>query len=178
MAITDELTSLYTRRYFHQSIEFLANLQNKPFSLIMMDIDHFKKFNDTYGHSCGDKVLVLVSELMQKSLRDNDIAFRIGGEEFAILCPGQNANDAKIPAERLRRSISEYKISLASGEEISVTVSMGIAEYPQNSNEINNLFELADKSLYHSKEHGRNRITLYSEIETAEKTNSAENTGT
>lgn len=176
MAITDELTSLYTRRYFHQSINFLANLQNKPFSLIMMDIDHFKKFNDTHGHSCGDKVLVLVSELMQKSLRDDDIAFRIGGEEFAILCPGQNANAAKIPAERLRHSISEYKISLISGEEISVTVSMGIAEYPQNSNEINNLFELADKSLYHSKAQGRNRITLYSEIETTEKNSSESKT--
>jgi diguanylate cyclase (GGDEF)-like protein len=163
LAITDELTGLYVRRFFQQVIELYMHEKEKRFALIMMDLDHFKNINDTYGHIFGDEVLVTFANILKKTLRDEDIAFRLGGEEFAILCPDQNAEEALIPAQRLKEAINAAVLDYK-GEKIHISASMGIADFPGDCNSHQELYELADQALYHSKESGRNCISLYREM--------------
>tara|TARA_B100000674_G_scaffold498981_1_gene540778 strand:+ start:36 stop:1949 length:1914 start_codon:yes stop_codon:yes gene_type:complete len=161
MAITDEMTGLYVRRFFYQNANHLMTKSKEPFALIMLDIDHFKNFNDTYGHQCGDNVLIQVARTIARSVRDCDIPCRLGGEEFAIICPGQNAQEAETPSNRLRDLISNTPLKLNASEDTNITVSIGIASYPSDAGNIEDLYEAADKALYHSKQNGRNLVTTY-----------------
>ena len=161
LAITDEMTGLYVRRFFYQNANYLINKSTESFALIMLDIDHFKNFNDTYGHQCGDNVLIQVAQTIARSIRDCDIPCRLGGEEFAIICPSQNSKEAETPANRLRDLISQTPLKLSSNQKSNVTVSVGIASYPSDASTIEDLYEAADQALYYSKQNGRNLVTTY-----------------
>ncbi|MDF2683178.1 MAG: transrane protein [Brevibacillus sp.] len=156
----DGLTNLANRKAFDQTIEdWLKN--ETPFSLLLLDIDYFKKINDTYGHVKGDEVLKLVAKTMLDQTREEDICFRYGGEEFAILIHDENQLFAFHIAERLRDSIASREILPHS----PVTISLGISHFPSHGNKPVELVACADQALYHSKENGRNRTTMYQTVE-------------
>jgi diguanylate cyclase (GGDEF)-like protein len=166
-ASKDFLTNCYTREAFlpflkRMEEEFLSN--KKPFSLLMMDVDHFKTFNDKYGHMYGDEVLKYFSSSLRLDLEDEEnVPFRFGGDEFVMVFPNKTANDALHLAARLRKNI-RTRSCLIKGRQISVTFSGGIAGYPENANNVEDTIEKADKALYYSKNHGRGRITKYSDL--------------
>jgi diguanylate cyclase (GGDEF)-like protein len=131
-----------------------------PLSLIMMDIDHFKKFNDTYGHLQGDLIIKEIAHILRSSVRSIDFTARYGGEEFAVILPEVNVQGAAVVAERIRQSIDKHSFA---GEEgpLHVSVSIGVAEFKVDRMRTASQFIAeADKALYHSKELGRNRITV------------------
>ncbi|MCK5163598.1 MAG: GGDEF domain-containing protein [Desulfobacula sp.] len=167
-ARTDALTGLANRRWLDQKLELekLKSLQTKSvFSIIMLDIDHFKKINDDYGHLVGDNVLKTISRMLQKHVRKNDFVSRIGGEEFLILMPDTNLTDACIVAVKIKNSFSNRNWKLKeSGLKIKkVTASMGIAQY--RFHELNNtLLKRADDALYLAKTNGRDLIKTEKEI--------------
>jgi len=166
-ATKDFLTNCYTREAFIPFLkkmeeEFLTN--KKPFSLLMMDVDHFKSFNDKYGHMYGDEVLKYFSSSLRLDLEDEEnVPFRFGGDEFVMVFPNKTANEAHHLATRLRRNI-RTRSCLIKGRQISVTFSGGIAGYPENSNNVEDTIEKADKALYYSKNHGRGRIMKFSDL--------------
>lgn len=162
LSITDALTNLYNRRYFETTFarEFArAKRYNSQLSLVVVDIDWFKKINDTYGHSCGDYVLRELSWLMAENFRQTDIIFRYGGEEFVILLTETDGNSAIIPVERLRRAVEDNKFKFK-GVELNVTISAGISS-DKDVNEVSQMFDNADKALYQAKEEGRNRVRTF-----------------
>lgn len=155
MALHDQLTNLYNRRYLMEAAEQkMAQSRRHESSLcvLMLDVDHFKKVNDNYGHAVGDSVLKIVAEILQRQSRKDDIAARIGGEEFVLLLGQCNKPDATKRAEQLRLEIEQ-----ANPEDIRVTVSIGLAEYQQQEN-FDALLSLADQRLYQAKETGRNKV--------------------
>lgn len=159
MAITDALTGLYNRRRFHAVLlkEFERSKRyGTPFSLIMLDIDHFKEVNDDYGHNAGDTVLKEVSNILVKSIREIDTASRFGGEEFMVVLPNTEKENARIVAERMRVGIELHRL-----QEVDrmITVSIGVAGLPDPgiANE-DKLIRCADYALYCAKQNGRNRI--------------------
>lgn len=163
MAITDELTGLFNHRHFlNQLSTELSRTKrySRPLTLVMIDIDHFKHYNDTYGHLQGNEILRTLGEIMRKNIRDTDIPARYGGEEFSIIMPETTRQRAKSIAERLRKAISAHRFRDSGRKLGSVTVSLGIASYPENASSIHNLIEEADQALYKAKELGRNRICL------------------
>jgi diguanylate cyclase (GGDEF)-like protein len=129
-----------------------------PFSALMLDIDHFKKVNDTYGHKIGDLVLQKLSEVCRKTLRDIDVIGRWGGEEFAILLPGSDGKQAREVAERLRQRIAEAKVQLERGLPLRITVSIGVAPLAGKDANIEVLLNEADQALYAAKRAGRNKV--------------------
>jgi diguanylate cyclase (GGDEF)-like protein len=135
---------------------------------MMLDVDHFKKFNDTYGHQAGDEVLQFVAKTMKECVRGVDIVARLGGEEFAILCPEQSEEEAFIPAERIREKLQDTKLRLLTGTEVNVTMSIGISQFPRDSPDRDGLLDAADQALYHSKHTGRNRVSYYHQVEPEE----------
>jgi len=156
----DNLTQLYNKKFFMDvlSKEFSFSRRNRqPLSLMMLDIDFFKKINDTYGHMAGDLVLKTVGQFLQKTLRLENIACRYGGEEFAIILRNVSTETAHSIAERIRKTIEAEKIDYL-GQIISVTTSIGIATL-ENSNfeTIEDLIRTADEFLYEAKEKGRNQ---------------------
>lgn len=167
-ATLDALTGLNNRHMFYQRLnETIANAKRQKTDLccIMTDIDFFKSVNDTYGHAVGDLVLKTVAKTIKKELRPYDIASRYGGEEFAILLPNTPINEAYKVAQRLRSKIEKKKINIEEFKiedksEISVTISVGVAEYKEDMKEVNKLYELADKGLYEAKETGRNKVVI------------------
>jgi len=165
LAITDGLTKLYIHRYFQARLEeeiVRARRYGSKLSLVMFDIDHFKSFNDTYGHQQGDIVLVEVAKLIKNTIRSNiDIAARYGGEEFAIVLPETDSEGARIFAERLRKTVEAHKVP-GQKEYLQVTISLGVSTYPDHAKERLLLIKKADDALYASKEGGRNRVTVYS----------------
>lgn len=159
LASIDGLTGLFNHRMFQEYLRSemeRAARYKRSLSLLMFDIDFFKKFNDKYGHPVGDEVLRMVSNTIKKLIRVSDKAFRYGGEEFCILLPETSAPNGSIFAERLRKTIESNK-SVQGG--LSVTISIGIAEFNKNET-AENLIDRADKALYVSKEGGRNRVTI------------------
>ena len=129
-----------------------------PISLLMMDVDHFKLINDTYGHKAGDRVLKKISETCQKTLREIDIIGRVGGEEFAVLLPETDIDQAMDVAERLREEIAKTKVEIDQVLPLNFTISIGVTTLtPQNEN-IEGLLNVADKALYVAKDSGRNRV--------------------
>ncbi len=165
-AVTDEMTGLYNHRYFQQRLDeelLRADRYNNHISLLILDVDHFKKFNDTYGHPEGDRVLKTVARLIEKSVREIDISARYGGEEFVVICPEKNGEGSLVPAERIRQAIESYDFRI--GEKpVQITVSMGLACYPDQARSKTELIQRADYALYFSKANGRNRSTLYNPI--------------
>lgn len=168
MGVIDPVTNLYNKRYFIDRLkqEFSYAIRYKTnFSLLMIDIDFFKKINDTHGHLAGDFVLGKISELISSTTRREDIFARYGGEEIAALLPNTGEEGAAVAAERIRNKISETPV-IFEGKEIKVTVSIGVAvlndEHPFETEE--KFIKAADSCLYYSKEHGRNRTTCLSEL--------------
>lgn len=152
-AKVDGLTGLVNHRTFQQTLSEhchrVSRLSGKCFSLIMIDVDHFKSYNDNHGHREGDAILQKVAKIMATGLRQGDLAARYGGEEFTIIFQGASKNSAFTAADRIRRVISE---------QVGVTVSMGVAEFPLDAKTPGELIECADKALYHAKITGRNRV--------------------
>ncbi|GGO75751.1 GGDEF domain-containing protein [Marinobacterium nitratireducens] len=156
----DPLTSLFNRRVFDAEIEQLLGTADRPrLTLIMLDVDHFKAFNDLYGHLMGDKVLQYVGKLLKEQLQDPALPVRFGGEEFAVLIPNAGLEQCLDTAELLREKIQAIRIKLKkSGEVISsITASFGVAEY-RDGDSIDDFIGRADQALYDAKEGGRNRV--------------------
>ncbi|CUH94255.1 hypothetical protein P22_0321 [Propionispora sp. 2/2-37] len=164
-AITDGLTGLYNYRYFRTILEQelkRAVRYKRPLSLIMIDIDYFKHYNDANGHLAGDSVLSTVATLAKQACRDVDFVVRYGGEEFAILLPETIVDEACILAERIRKGIAEHVFPNGSSQPNgAVTVSIGISNYPQDAYYDIELIECADIALYTAKHSGRNCVKLY-----------------
>lgn len=163
LATKDGLTKLYIHRHFYFLLESemkRVERYHHVLSLLMLDIDDFKAINDKYGHLVGDMVLKEIAATIQKTIRHVDIAARYGGEEFTIILPETAIYNSVIIAERLRQRIRDIKIRV-DNEEISPSVSIGIAEYPNSSNNIKDLINWADKALYMSKNNGKNCIHMY-----------------
>ncbi len=159
LSLTDPLTGAGNRRHFMETIagEIDRSVRyGHPLSLIMLDIDFFKKVNDTYGHSAGDKVLQNFTACCETTLRNSDCFFRIGGEEFAILLINADIESAKISAERIRKMIAEIEIEFEN-KIIQITTSSGVAELNKNEN-IDTFMKRADLALYKAKNSGRNRV--------------------
>ncbi len=158
----DHLTGLFNRGYWELQLikEFKRfDRYEQPSSLIMLDIDHFKKVNDTYGHTVGDDVIRKVSRAIKEQVRDLDIAGRYGGEEFGIVLTSTDSAGAAIFAERLRKTI-ENMVVYSEGQEVEFTVSLGISQLSTNISDHRGWIEKADQALYKSKEGGRNRFTI------------------
>ena len=163
-ATLDALTNLNNRRQFEVRLKqeiATTKRQSNPLCAMMIDIDFFKKVNDTYGHASGDAVLRKVAAIIKEKLRESDIPSRYGGEEFAILLPFTHIEEAKIVGERLRKAVEVTPIPI-DNQSINVTISMGLAEFKQEENG-EELFARADKALYEAKETGRNRIIVSNE---------------
>jgi diguanylate cyclase (GGDEF)-like protein len=163
-AITDKLTGLYNRRYFDHflDLEIKRSLRQKShLALLMIDIDNFKKVNDTFGHLFGDKLLNKMGDLLKTETRDTDIVARYGGEEFAIVMSDTGLKEALQIAERIRQSIQAYSFET---KNCSTTVSIGIAMHPLDANSLNELIEKSDNSLYKAKHDGKNRVYAYSKL--------------
>jgi diguanylate cyclase (GGDEF)-like protein len=162
MAITDFLTGLYNHRYFQQifSQELgRAKRYAKVMSLVILDIDDFKMFNDTYGHSIGDKVLIAIGEIITKSLRKVDFAFRYGGEEFVMIMPETSLENAILVTERLRERIArDASASVPEANGAVITISAGVACFPENGTSREDLFSLMDEYLYKAKSMGKNIV--------------------
>lgn len=160
-ANTDALTKLTNRRaFFGRASEALALMRRhgEHFSVLMMDIDHFKSINDTYGHQCGDYVLLEVAHILAQNIRTNDVLARLGGEEFAIATPYTNRLAALVLAERLRKSVETCEFKFKE-KRVPVTISLGIATLEKDAaTDIDQLLALADKRLYVAKRRGRNRL--------------------
>ena len=161
----DGLTSLYNRRYFIEQVrrDLARNEENKTASIISFDVDHFKKFNDTYGHDAGDTVLRAMSEVLERSFRGSDTTCRYGGEEFAVYMPGASAAIACQRAEELRVGV-EAELVRYSGEVLNVTISSGVATYPGNGSSVQSLIKSADKALYAAKDDGRNCVKHINDV--------------
>ncbi|MEJ2347448.1 MAG: diguanylate cyclase [Gammaproteobacteria bacterium] len=162
MAIRDALTGQYNRREFKARLGMelqRARRYSHPFAVLLIDIDHFKKVNDTYGHPAGDRVLVTVAGALHDSMRPADTVARYGGEEFAVILPETRAETAVAMAERLRECVAEQSVHLGN-EEIRVTASVGVAAFPQHGGRTDVLMQEADRALYAAKAAGRDRVLL------------------
>ncbi len=162
LANIDELTGLYNRRHLFElaAREFEATRRySRNLTVMMMDIDHFKKFNDTYGHSVGDEILKLVAKAIASNVRNCDIVGRYGGEEFNVILPETDIEGATIVAERIRQAVEDRRLGTEKSEELKCTISIGLARYGKENN-IEELIKKADDMLYLAKEGGRNRVAL------------------
>jgi len=159
----DYLTGLYNRRYFNEIAQDLIRIskrEQKPFSVIMLDIDKFKTINDTYGHSVGDDVIKTLSNTIIETVRESDIVSRFGGEEFALLLPFTDKNGALNIAERIRKNVENKKIITHEGNIVQFTVSLGVDAILTTDKNIEQALTRADSALYMAKESGRNRVVL------------------
>ncbi|GGW80053.1 sensor domain-containing diguanylate cyclase [Alteromonas halophila] len=162
MSRIDGLTGLYNRRYWQERFDYtfkLAQRRNKPITALMLDIDHFKKVNDTYGHQAGDKVIQALAQVIKKSVRETDLAGRYGGEEFAIILTDSDSTNATKVAERIR-ALSEAEVVTHEDDTIRFTVSLGLAEYCPDCHSSMQWLELADQALYDAKQNGRNQFCI------------------
>ena len=169
-ATVDSKTKLYNHSFFIRKLdEELSRVRryNSKIAVLMIDIDFFKKFNDTYGHLVGDKILNSISKILTQNTRKEDIAARFGGEEFVVMLIESDEESAKVVAEKIRKLIENFKLKFLK-DDLSVTISIGICcATKEDYISSNELIRKADVALYHSKENGRNRSTLYSkDIET------------
>jgi diguanylate cyclase (GGDEF)-like protein len=162
LALTDPLTGLQNRRSLFElgRIEFARSIRShRPFSCMMLDVDHFKQINDNYGHAIGDEVLREFAQRSKNSVREVDIIGRYGGEELVILLPETDLKTAKLVAERLRSSIEKTPVRV-SGREINMTISVGVATKDENTLELETLIARADQAMYIAKYKGRNQVAV------------------
>ncbi len=163
-ALRDGLTKAFNKKYFTDRLESeltFAIRHGSSLSLVMFDIDHFKKVNDTHGHQAGDHVLSVISTLLVGALRAEDVFARYGGEEFAVICRGTDLAQAQVVGERMRRAVEKHAF-VFEGTTIPVTISVGIAGLPDPAvKDAADLVARADKALYQSKHGGRNRVTVH-----------------
>ena len=160
LANTDMLTGIANRRSFMESLRreiMRARRYGRPLSLLMLDVDHFKRINDTHGHPCGDEVLKKLAVTVRETLRDSDLFGRIGGEEFAVALPETPLAGALQNAERVRAEVGRAVVSFG-GREIRFAVSIGAAALADGGEDMEGLFSRVDAALYRAKEGGRNRV--------------------
>jgi diguanylate cyclase (GGDEF)-like protein len=164
LANKDGLTGLYNHRYFHEQLskDFLhAKRYDESLSCVLLDIDYFKKFNDTHGHQTGDVVLSTLGRVIEDSIRDGDLAARYGGEEFALVLYHADGPAGYQVAERLRQMVESHEVH-DKGNVLHVTISVGVATFPSGQiRDSKELIECADKALYKAKENGRNRVEIF-----------------
>jgi len=166
LSTTDQLTGIPNRRSFNLQVnkEWGRNMRDKkPLSLMILDIDRFKVFNDTYGHQQGDEVLRIIATTLKESLRrSSDFAARWGGEEFVILLPNTDMNGALVNAERIRENIEQTSITISNGNSVGLTVSIGVTTIiPTQDLNQSELISQADRALYSAKEKGRNKVCKF-----------------
>jgi len=163
LAMTDSLTELYTRRYILERFEeelSRAKIRGMPLSFLMLDVDHFKRFNDQYGHLTGDQVLRGIAKTLRESIREIDIVGRFGGEEFCVVLPDTDRDGAFYVAERIRSGVEKSKIT-AYDTIAEATVSIGISTFPDDGQQSSELLDKADWALYRAKKNGRNKICSF-----------------
>lgn len=170
LATTDGLTGLYNHRYFQEKmvnkIE-TAKRKEDSFSLLLIDIDFFKKFNDTYGHRAGDAVLIQVSRILQKNVRKNDIVFRYGGEEMCVILDQTKTDEALNIAHKLVEAVASTDFLIdeeAKNKTVRVTISAGVSSFPEHGQSVQGLIEFADQGLYRAKKGGRNRVGSFEDV--------------
>ncbi|MEG3640640.1 GGDEF domain-containing protein [Magnetococcus sp. PR-3] len=164
-AKVDPLTGIYNRRWFDESMNRQMRRvvhSHKPLSLIMLDVDHFKKYNDTHGHQGGDVALVMLAQAISHHLRPGDIAARYGGEEFGVVLPDTDNASARMIAERLRTAVADMSIMDEDGKALStITISLGTAQTGGEIDTVTELVAAADAALYQAKAEGRNRVVVF-----------------
>ncbi|NPA60324.1 MAG: GGDEF domain-containing protein, partial [Epsilonproteobacteria bacterium] len=163
-SLKDGMTGLYNRRFLEEFIEkFMsqANRNQDTYHVLMLDVDLFKEVNDTYGHDVGDMVIIEISKLLQKHIRNSDIAIRYGGEEFIVMLQKATDEGAMMVAENLLSKFSTTKFNVGGGKSISKTISIGISKFPTDSDSIWKCIKYADTALYHAKRTGRNKIVEF-----------------
>jgi diguanylate cyclase (GGDEF)-like protein len=162
LSITDGLTGLLNRKHILELLDREISRSRRyghPVSVLMLDIDHFKNVNDTYGHQTGDAVMRRLADCLCETVRENDLVGRYGGEEFLILLPDSNARNSAQTAQRIRKMVQDLEIE-TSNENVSVTVSIGVSSYPQYGQDANAVICAADAALYQAKSSGRNQVVL------------------
>ena len=164
LAITDELTMLYNYRYFQIALDKeLKKNKAGSVSLLMLDVDHFKQFNESNGHLTGNKLLSEIARIVRENVRDTDAVFRYGGEEFAVIFPGMEPQQVMESAEKIRRIIENTTTKTAAGKQVTVTVSEGISHYPGDSRNKSELISHADLALAEAKQGGRNQVRIFAD---------------
>lgn len=163
----DPLTGIYNRRFcedYARKLMAMARRKNTPLGFIMMDLDHFKSINDVYGHETGDRILKQFAKTVTQSMRETNLIARFGGEEFVVLLPDTDSKACQLVAERIRKAIAHMSLPAAKEKSIpQITVSLGIAVYPEHGAALEDVLQASDRALYESKRAGRNRVTLYVE---------------
>jgi diguanylate cyclase (GGDEF)-like protein len=170
LAITDPLTGLYNRRYFMEQLEFELQRGQRSgaheFAVLLLDIDHFKHYNDTNGHTAGDELLQQFAILLEQNLRGTDIVARYGGEEFIVLLYDTGVQKGVVTAMKLQQLLSMHALPYEKTQPTGkLTVSIGVAYYPHDATDARALIDQADQALYRSKQNGRNRVTIWREVQ-------------
>ena len=163
-SLRDGLTGLYNRRFLEGYLEKQVRFaQRKGFTMgfIMLDIDHFKKINDTYGHKAGDLILQQLAKVIERSVRSSDVVIRYGGEEFLILLPDVTPEYCAHVAEKIRKNVETHQFTIEGGKKVKVTVSLGVAELPTHTDHPWQAIKFADVALYHAKRSGRNKVVTF-----------------
>ncbi|MGD9310443.1 MAG: diguanylate cyclase [Desulfosarcina sp.] len=161
LSITDGLTGLYNSRYFYTQLKNEIERFNRyghKLSLLLLDIDEFKVYNDSFGHLEGDKILVRLGRIIKSCLRKMDTAYRYGGEEFTIILPGTHGEEARTVAERLRVAVAAEDFTSGRHPEVEITISIGVTQYRQEE-KVSNFVQRADQAMYRSKQAGRNKVS-------------------
>jgi diguanylate cyclase (GGDEF)-like protein/PAS domain S-box-containing protein len=164
-SIRDSLTGLFNRRFMQESLEremMRSRRKKHAVTMLFLDIDHFKRFNDTFGHDAGDFVLQSIADLLRNFFRGDDVACRCGGEEFAVILPEANAHDATLRADKLRAEVKALKLHYKDTRLGPISVSIGVAAFPEHCDTAEELLKAADQCLYQSKHSGRDRVTVAS----------------
>lgn len=166
-ASTDPITGLYNRRHFQTSLANeleRADRFGTPVTLLFVDVDHFKIYNDTFGHQHGDEALRDLAALLSTTLREIDVVARYGGEEFAIILPRADSDGSWGVAERIRRVVAEHDFGSDRGRRVALTVSVGVASYPEDGHSSRDLIEKADRAMYWAKQSGRDQVRTYRQL--------------
>ena len=162
LAITDGLTKLYNSRHFYHQLEIEVGRcirYKHPLALLLLDIDHFKQYNDTYGHLEGDKVLVRLGQLIKSCLRHMDSAYRYGGEEFTAILPETSGDEALTVAHRIKDAVEETAFHPPPDATVHLTISIGVTQYAP-AEDLSTFVQRADRAMYQSKQNGRNRVSI------------------
>jgi diguanylate cyclase (GGDEF)-like protein len=166
LAIKDGLTGLYNHRHFQEMLSYTiahSERYSSEASIMLIDVDNLKSINDTYGHRAGDSALSSVGTVIYQTIRKIDVSARYGGDEFAVILPSTDKRGSLIVAEKIKNNLKKLPLKFK-GEEIYITLSIGISTYPENASDREELIEKADRALYDSKEEGKDRITHFEDI--------------